>query len=106
MNQNISTLAAVVLTSALAVPVFSAPSEASPARCGDRAKLIKTLKDRYKEVPVALGLSQKSTEAFEIYASEEGTWTVIMTMSNGKSCVMAAGHSWQDLPKQVAGPVT
>ena len=106
MNQNISKLAAVVLTSALFLPVQLTQSETSPAKCGDRAKLIKTLKDQYKEVPVALGLSQKSTEAFEIYASEEGTWTVIMTMSNGMSCVMAAGHSWQDLPKQVAGPVT
>ena len=82
------------------------PARAAPAKCGDRSKLIEVLKDRYKEFPVALGISQKSTEAFEVYASESGTWTVLMTMSNGLACVMAAGHSWQDLPKQVAGPVT
>ena len=94
------------MASALVFPVLPIAAEAAPAKCGDRAKLIQALKDRYKEVPVALGLSQKSTEAFEIYASEAGTWTVIMTMSNGVACVMAAGHSWQNLPKKVAGPVT
>ena len=81
-------------------------ARAATSKCGDRTKLIEVLKSRYKEVPVALGLSEKSTEAFEIFASDKGTWTVMMTMSNGKTCVMAAGHSWQNLPKQLAGPIT
>ena len=63
------------------------------------------LKKRYKEVPVGLGISQKNTEAFEIFVSEKGTWTVTMTMSNGLTCVMAVGHSWQKLPAQVAESV-
>jgi len=79
------------------------PANAASAKCGERTKLIEILKKNYKEVPVALGISQKNTEAFEIFASEEGTWTVIMTMSTGQTCIMAAGHSWRDLPKQVAG---
>ena len=106
MKQNFSNVVAALLASVFVLPVLSTEAAASPAKCGERAKLIKALEDRYKEVPVALGISQKSTEAFEIYASESGTWTVIMTMSNGVACVMAAGHSWQDLPKKVAGPVT
>ena len=70
------------------------PVHAAPAVCGDRAKLIEGLERRYKETPVALGISQKSTEVLEIFASEAGTWTAIMTMSSGVSCIMAAGHSW------------
>ncbi|MGI9351744.1 MAG: hypothetical protein ACR2O3_09295 [Rhizobiaceae bacterium] len=104
--QNLSTLGAAMLSAALVLPAFSSGAVAAPAKCGDRAKLVKILKDQYKEMPVALGISQKSTEAFEIYTSESGTWTVVMTMSNGMACVMAAGHSWQDLPKQIAGSVT
>ncbi len=77
-----------------------------PATCGDRAELIGTLKNRYKEFPVAMGISQKSTEAFEIYASVGGTWTVIMTTSTGLTCVMAAGHSWKDIPQVAMGPLT
>ena len=79
---------------------------AEQAACGDRDELIKTLKQRYKEVPVAAGISQKNTEAFEIFASESGTWTVVMTTSTGMTCIMAAGHSWKDLPKVAMGPLT
>lgn len=86
------------------VCVFAASeAEAAAAKCGNRAKLVKILEKKYKEVPVAAGLSQKSTEAFEVFASEEGSWTVIMTRTNGMTCIMAAGHSWRDLPKQIAG---
>ncbi len=81
-------------------------AEASRVKCGDRQKIIKVLKDDYKEVPTAIGLSQKSTEAFEIFTSEEGTWTVMMTMASGQTCIMATGHSWEDLPKQLLGTKT
>jgi len=95
---------AVMLVSLTAISsIMSFDATAATARCGDRATLMKTLKEQYKEVPVGLGISQKSTEAFEVYASESGSWTVVMTMSNGMACVMATGHSWQNLPTKVAG---
>lgn len=103
MKFKFSKLGAAVLASAFAIPIFLTPATATAAKCGDRATLIETLKTRYKEVPVAMGISQKSTEAFEVFASETGSWTVVMTRSNGLACVMAVGHSWQDLPKQLAG---
>lgn len=84
-------------------PFFSVAAYAAPAVCGDRDKLIKGLKARYREVPVALGISQKSTETLEIFTSESGTWTAVMTMSNGVACIMAAGHSWHEQPKQPVG---
>ena len=97
-------LAALALV-AFALPSMVTSAEAS-AKCGDRTKLIEKLADKHKEVPVGQGLSQNNKAAFEIYASEKGTWTVVITMTNGLACVMAAGHSWEDLPKQLAGPVT
>ena len=97
----------LVVGAALAVgtTVSVGTAGAEPAKCGERAKLVTMLKQRYKEEPVGLGISQKNTEAFEIFVSEKGTWTVTMTMSNGLTCVMAVGHSWQNLPKKVAGSV-
>ncbi len=86
--------------------ITPASSMAEPASCGERSELIKALKQKYKEIPVAAGISQKNTEAFEIFASEKGTWTVVMTTSTGMTCIMAAGHSWKDLPKVALGPVT
>ena len=52
------------------------------------------------------GVGQKNTAAFEVFASEKGTWTIMMTMANGMTCIMAAGHSWQNLPKELAGKLT
>lgn len=106
MKHTLSLLSTAVISATMLLPVTLPADASTPAKCGDRDSLIKLLKERYKEVPVGLGISQKSTEAFEVFASESGTWTVVMTMSNGMTCVMAAGHSWQNIPFKVAGPVT
>ncbi|PSJ58813.1 hypothetical protein [Kumtagia ephedrae] len=31
----------------------------------------------------------------EIYASEGGTWTLVMTSVTGESCIVAAGDGWE-----------
>ena len=90
----------------LAAIVFAAGVTASQAAvryCGERAALVRALKDKYQEVPVAMGLSQRSTEALEIFTSETGSWTVVMTMTDGRTCIMAAGHSWHDVPRVKLG---
>ncbi len=106
MQNLIKLLLAMGLVSSSVLMSSIAIAQAAPAKCGDRNKIIKVLRKDYKEAPLAMGLSQKSTEAFEIFTSEKGTWTVMMTMSNGQTCIMAAGHSWQNLPKEIAGAKT
>ena len=93
---------------AIAAVLLLSPGQAQAAgpKCGDRAALIKVLNERYKEKPRALGLSSKGTAVFEIYTSKSGTWTIVMTMTNGATCIMAAGHSWEDSPQVVEGPQT
>jgi hypothetical protein len=34
----------------------------------------------------------------ELYTSEKGTWTMLMTRPGGVSCIMAVGQSWENLP--------
>lgn len=69
--------------------------------CGDRDKLIAALKQKYDEQPVAVGISTDNTEAFEVFASKKGTWSLVMTTSTGKTCIMAAGHSWTELARKL-----
>ncbi|MEM7067685.1 MAG: hypothetical protein AAF478_02280 [Pseudomonadota bacterium] len=102
INFSLMTVVAAVFSFGISTSIASAEA----AKCGKRDKLVTMLKKRYKEVPVGLGISLKNTEAFEIFVSEKGTWTVTMTMSNGLTCVMAVGHSWQKLPEQLAGSIT
>jgi len=106
MKHYCTKIAVTLISSVLILPSLSFNAATAPAKCGNRAELIKTLEERYKEVPVALGISTKNTEAFEVFASEAGTWTVVMTLSNGVACVMAAGHSWQDIPRKIAETAT
>ncbi|PCH81187.1 MAG: hypothetical protein COB90_05245 [Hyphomicrobiales bacterium] len=33
--------------------------------------------------------------AIELYVSASGSWTMLITSSNGKACILAAGKYWQ-----------
>ena len=68
--------------------------------CGDRTSLLKALGDKYKETPRAIGLSSSGKAVFEVYTSKTGTWTIVMTTTKGVTCIMAAGHSWEDMPRK------
>ena len=74
------------------------PAKANSAglACGDRTSLLKALGDKYKETPRAIALSS----LFEVYTSKAGTWTIVITTTKGVTCIMAAGHSWEDTPRK------
>ncbi|MDP1699751.1 MAG: hypothetical protein Q8L53_02170 [Aestuariivirga sp.] len=80
---------------------FLALGAASPAQalgmCGSRADFIKALSDKYQETGKALGIAGQ-VNLVEIFASKAGTWTILVTTPQGKSCIIAAGSSWEDLP--------
>ena len=35
----------------------------------------------------------------EIYSSEDGTWTILITRPSGVACLVAAGDSWEELKR-------
>ena len=74
-------------------------AEASGRVCGERAKMTKFLMKRYKETPRAMGVASSGKSVMEIYTSEKGSWTVLMTTAKGVTCIMGAGHSWEDRDK-------
>ncbi|WP_428672210.1 hypothetical protein [Roseibium sp.] len=76
--------------------------------CADRGDLVNNLTNRYGEAFAGGGL-QSEEQIVEVWFSEEkGTWTVLMTRADGKSCIMASGTNWHDpgevdLPKGIPG---
>ncbi len=70
--------------------------------CGQRGTDVASLEKTYSETPVSMGLASNGA-VIEILASPTGTFTIILTRPNGLSCVMAAGESWEDLPKRLTG---
>ena len=80
-------------------PLILALLIASPAvaqQCGPSTVVKERLQTRFGEQSVGRGL-RNAQAIFEVWANREsGTWTIILTMPNGTSCVMAAGTDWQD----------
>ena len=104
-------LAALVAMSMFAPAAAQAQPEAqvqakgqtqAQARCGDRQNFVRTLERKYSEKPVSIGLTE-SGGVFELFVSPSGTWTILVTVPGGKSCYLASGEGWENLPSSVAG---
>ncbi|MFL4994461.1 MAG: hypothetical protein ACJ8DV_24665 [Microvirga sp.] len=72
--------------------------------CGPREQLVKMLADQYKEDPVGMGLAQPG-QVIEVFASTNGSWTMVMTMPDGKACLIAAGDNWEIVTKIKGNPI-
>ncbi len=74
--------------------------------CADRDTLTDSLADEYAERQTARGMSD-SGNVIEVLSDKDGkTWTIIMTMPDGVSCIIATGQDWEDVPEQLAGSDT
>jgi len=94
-----SSLAAVLA----AVSLFSFTGMASgQTPCGRHDDIAAALKSKYQEARRIMGVINART-VMEIFTSEKGTWTVLVTDTTGRSCITATGEAWQELPLQVAG---
>ena len=69
--------------------------------CTDRDRLTGFLSEKYDEEPIAIGMIDRSG-VMEVYLSEGGSWTIVVTSANGLSCVIAAGKAWEDLEPHYA----
>lgn len=79
----------------VAVLATSTPTIAQQV-CAERDAVTDRLKTKYSEDFVGGGL-RNAKAIFEVWMSEEqGTWTILMTTPDGKSCVMASGTDWRD----------
>jgi len=92
-----------ILTSVAALTcvalTFASPADARS--CGERTKIIERLEAGYGEERTGAGLSSNNG-IVELFASTEtGTWTIIVTMPTGQSCLVAAGEGWEIGPLEV-----
>ncbi len=65
--------------------------------CHQRAKFVTELGRKFLEAPIAYGLTS-SGQIVEILSSGTGSWTMIITSTDGNSCAVAAGQSWSKIP--------
>ncbi|QFT94947.1 hypothetical protein FIU86_19010 [Roseovarius sp. THAF9] len=80
---------------ALGAFVMSTPAIA--ANCADRETVVERLAVHYDEQPTAAGLqtTEDKQALVEVWSSREtGTFTVMMTMPDGMTCIVATGTDW------------
>ncbi|MBT5047777.1 MAG: hypothetical protein HOM58_04685 [Rhodospirillaceae bacterium] len=68
----------------------------------ERALVVEALEKKYTEIPRALGVTSDGS-IIELFSAPDGdTWTLVITLPNGLSRVMASGESWitRPLPPQ------
>jgi hypothetical protein len=78
------------------------PASAQVPRCAPRGDLVSTLSEKYKETQNAYGWIGPQA-ILEVFASEKGGWTVVVTGADGVSCVLAVGIGWENMQPPVSG---
>lgn len=80
--------------------ISAAHAQTGPANppCSPRASIIERLTTKYAEQAIAIGMASNGG-VVEVLAAEAkgGTWTIIVTMPNGISCLLATGQNFEIL---------
>lgn len=85
---------------AFVAALFATDARARGA-CQEREKIKERLQRDYNEVQVSHGVTYAGT-LLEVYASPEGSFTIIISYGGGLSCPVSAGNGWQQI-KPIAG---
>ena len=62
--------------------------------CGPHEDIIKRLETGYKETQAGVGLAAGGG-VVQLYVSEAGSWTVLVTRPGGVTCLLAGGENWE-----------
>ncbi len=79
------------------------PASAQQA-CVTHEAATKHLEKQFDERVVGRGLANAGKAMFELFVSETGSWTVVVSEPNGPSCILTSGESWQQLPLLIGDP--
>jgi hypothetical protein len=93
---------------ALAIATTSFVPSAQASSCADRTLVVERLQSKYAEQLTASGLQYgaQADALVEIWTSPDtGTFTVLVTLANGTTCILAAGTNFfnEDVSAEAAG---
>ncbi len=95
------TIFSLVAASALFLSASSANAEQF---CAPRDRAVMQLEKQFEELVSGRGLAANGKRMIELFVSEKGSWTVLISDPNGRSCVMASGENWQGITVLVGDP--
>ena len=94
LNATLGALTATILF--LFATTGHAQTQAAAPTCGARAKVVERLASQFGETRRGIGLGTRN-RVVEIFASPEtGSWTITVTLPEGRTCLIATGQDWED----------
>ncbi len=85
---------------AVAVSLVSSAAMAQVS-CDQRDKIVEWLAVKYKEAPIASGVSSTGS-LIEVLSTHDGeTWTLIVSSPDGDSCLIGSGQGWRAKPHEL-----
>ncbi|URK87023.1 hypothetical protein LP421_24420 [Rhizobium sp. RCAM05350] len=93
-----NTIRNVMGAAAITLAATAHPAAAQPVfNCAEHSQVVESLGSHYSETLKAIGLINQAA-ILEVYVSESGSWTMLVTNVNGHSCVVFAGENWETIP--------
>lgn len=89
-----------LITSALAAGFLiaaGATAQAQARACATHDDITTRLGESFQEKQKAFGLVGNKA-IVELFVSGKGSWTIIVTGTDGNTCVLAAGEGWESIP--------
>ncbi len=97
-----SVIAGLVL-SVVASSGNAVAAQPDQTNCTDRSRALSHLSKTYQEEPVAMGLAS-SGGVVEVLTNDKGSsWSIIVTLPTGVTCLVASGEGWEVLQPIVSG---
>ncbi len=89
-----------LLIASAVVPLSLALAGATQAAvCMPHEAAVANLEQKYGEQVAGIGLAGRGQSMVELFVGANGSWTILVTRTNGMSCVASSGEDWTDLPR-------
>lgn len=82
------------------VVMVARAAEAAP-QCGPREDVVQALASKFGETRRSVGMSG-SNQMMELFAADDTrTWTILVTLPDGRSCLVASGSNFEAVTEQL-----
>ena len=92
----------IALSLLLGATLQSRPASAQSV-CGEHIDILKYLEKFHAERRQAIGISTDG-KLLEVLVSSTGSWTILVTYPDRRSCLVVTGEDWETLPTVATGP--
>ncbi len=88
---------AVIAAAFLFTAILGGSPASAQAVCGDHGEVLAKLQKFHSETPRAIAVSADG-KLLEVVVSATGSWSILLTRPNRRTCVVATGEGWESLP--------